>query len=183
MADCARQLRLEPYHQQVLELAGKVIHFKNDLEQGESPRWLTMMGQSGTGKTHCAKWLWGVCRGNFDFHRSDYFERMIYWPLFIEELRQRFRDGMGTEPFLDLMNWPFLVLDDIGAEHDKSGFASEKLNMLIGRRVGKWTVITSNLNLGGIGNIDERISDRIIRERGNDWIEMNCGSYGMSKIP
>lgn len=80
------------------------------------------------------------------------------------------------------MKWPLLVVDDIGAERDTTGFAAEKLNTLLGARVGKWTVITSNLYLEQLGGIDPRISDRIIREPGNQYIELTTTSYAVRKL-
>jgi DNA replication protein DnaC len=75
---------------------------------------------------------------------------------------------------LDMGSWPLLVIDDIGAERDQTGFASEKLNMLLGMRVGKWTVITSNLLLKALSKVDDRIASRMFRERGNLVIEIQA---------
>lgn len=54
-------------------------------------------------------------------------------------------------------------LDDNGAERDTTGFASEQLNTLLGCRADKWTILTSNLSLSQLGDIDPRIADRMIR--------------------
>lgn len=169
-------------NRQVVDLAVKAERFHREVIQKSPPRWLSVIGHSGTGKTHIAKRLWQLLKPEFNWRNAAYNERVIYWPEFVEDLRERIREQMGTEPLTDLMKWPLLVLDDIGAEQDKSGFASEKLNMLIAKRVGKWTVITSNLDLAGLSNVDERISDRIVREPGNDWIEMTCDSYAITKL-
>jgi DNA replication protein DnaC len=76
--------------------------------------------------------------------------------------------------------WPVLFLDDIGAERDTTGFAAEQLNTLLGRRVGKWTILTSNLALDGIAGIDPRIADRIIRQP-NLYLEVETLSYSLRK--
>ena len=82
-----------------------------------------------------------------------------------------------------MMDWPVLFLDDIGAERDTTGFASEQLNTLIGCRADKWTILTSNLFLEQLGLIDLRIADRIIRAP-NHFIEVNTKSHAIeSRLP
>ena len=76
------------------------------------------------------------------------------------------------------MEWPVLFLDDIGAERDTTGFASEQLNTLIGARSDRWTILTSNLSLENLGSIDPRIADRIIR-RPNIFVEVNTKSHSL----
>jgi hypothetical protein len=46
--------------------------------------------------------------------------------------------------------------------------------MLLGMRVGKWTVITSNLLLKALSKVDDRIASRMFRERGNLVIEIQA---------
>jgi DNA replication protein DnaC len=147
------------------------------------PFWLSLLGRSGTGKTHCAHRLWTL-RDKLDgWDRTKFTRKFIYWPEFVEEMRDRVRDGLGLNNLIDMGNWPLLVIDDIGAENDKTGFASEKLNMLLGMRVGKWTVLTSNLNLAGLSKVDDRISSRIVREPGNLFIELTTQDYGVRHKP
>ena len=104
---------------------------------------------------------------------------MIYWPKFIEELRESVREGRGIDRLLDIGRWPLAVLDDVEATYDPTGFASKNLNLLLGMRVGKWTVLTSNLNLAGLSKIDDRVASRVVREQGNLFIEMTTEDYGM----
>jgi DNA replication protein DnaC len=77
-----------------------------------------------------------------------------------------------------LFSWPVLFLDDIGAERDSTGFASENLNTLIGCRANRWTIITSNLMLEQLAAIDPRISDRMIRKP-NIVVEVNTVSHSL----
>lgn len=102
----------------------------------------------------------------------------IFWPQFVSELRS----GDAYAKLRDMARWPVLFVDDIGAERDTTGFAAEQLNTLLGSRVGKWTIITSNLNLEQLAGIDPRISDRIIREPGNEYIELTTKSYAVRKL-
>ena len=137
--------------------------------------WLALLGSVGTGKTHCGQRVWDHLSEEFDWHKFDYFHHKIYWPEFIMELR----GGNKYEKLREMMRWPVLFLDDIGAERDSTGFAAEQLNMLLGCRVGRWTIITSNLNLHQLALIDPRIADRIIREPGNQHTELSIPSFGL----
>ena len=44
----------------------------------------------------------------------------------------RLRAGESYGTYNDMKRWPYLVLDDIGAERDPSGFSAEKLTTLLG---------------------------------------------------
>lgn len=150
---------------------------KDDLE----PSWLSILGDSGTGKTHCARKVWAWAKKKFVWAKMGFIEDEIYWPEMVGRLRD-VDDKEGREKFKEMAKWPVLFLDDIGAERDKTGFSSDQLNSLMGQRVGKWTIITSNLPLDKIGEIDVRISDRMIREKGNELIELeNLQSYALRK--
>ena len=155
-------------------LVAKCATFALAVKEGGEPRWLTLLGPSGTGKTHCARRLWQSLQKRFDWTRMGFRERLIYWPAFVSDLRS----GSAYDLEREMQTWPMLCLDDIGAERDNTGFASEHLNALLGCRVGRWTIITSNLSLEQIGAIDPRIADRMIREP-NIMIEMDCSSYTM----
>ena len=70
-----------------------------------------------------------------------------------------------------------LVIDDFGTQYDKSGFVLSKLFELINRRMGKWTVITSNLNLKQIANdVDPRIASRLVRD-GNRVVDCSTKDF------
>lgn len=148
-----------------------VLRYMHD----EKPSWLSILGTSGTGKTHCAKRIWDFMWDRFSWSDFEFITRPIYWPALIRDLRGGLRYGELTE----LSRWPVLMLDDIGAERDTTGFACEQLNTLLGCRVGKWTIITSNLHIEQLAAIDPRISDRIIREPGNQCVDLDCDSYAL----
>ena len=103
----------------------------------------------------------------------------MFWPAFVSDLRA----GASYNRLTDMRTWPLLVLDDIGAERDVHGFAAEQLNMLLGCRTGRWTIITSNLDLGGLAAIDRRIADRIVREPGNLYLVLETKSYALRDLP
>jgi DNA replication protein DnaC len=148
-------------------------------QAGHAPAWLTLMGVSETGKTHTARRVWRHLAAKSQWTRAAYVHGEIFWPQFVEELRASAGgEGNAHLRLLDMASrWPVLFLDDIGAELDKTGFASEKLNMLLGARVGRWTILTSNLGLGDLEKLDTRIASRIVREPGNRFIELDTVPY------
>lgn len=182
IVDWAKWLKLETFGDPELErLTLLCAQFaKGLLAQQPPPFWLSIIGKSGTGKTHCAARLWSLS-DKLSWVESRYIPRLVYWPAFVESLRVRINEGGHLAELLDMGKWPLLVLDDIGAERDTTGFASEKLNMLLSMRVGRWTVVTSNLDMEAIAQIDRRIASRIVREHGNLFIEMTTRDYGLRK--
>ncbi len=131
----------------------------NDIihKQRERSRWVTLYGQSGSGKTHLATAAARVLREHG--HRV-----------------QKWRWGRALGMMLDgewelmgqLCRLPVLVLDDVGAEYtggDKSRqLNAAKLLELLEARLGKWTFITTNLRPKQIGEeLDARISSRLYR--------------------
>lgn len=158
-------------------MVSKVGEFGQRFKHREAPCWLALLGECGVGKTHCATRLWKHMASKMDWREFEFIQSPIYWPQFIQELRQ----SIGYDKLIELGEWPVLFLDDIGAERDTTGFASEQLNALLGRRVGRWTILTSNLSIEQLAGIDPRIGDRIIREPGNCYIEVEAVSYGLRK--
>lgn len=137
-------------------MVGAGLEWLDAFQQRRPARWLTLLGQSGTGKTHVARRLWHCVRPLADFSGVEFDARAIYWPDFVDELRS----GEAYGQFNDLKLWPVLFLDDIGAERDPNGFASEKLNTLLGCREGRWTIMTSNF---ARKDFEARVADRLVR--------------------
>lgn len=157
-------------------LVGDVGRFRKAILAGAAPHWLTILGHSGTGKTHLAKALWGEikrhCRWNPD--ACAYTPSCVYWPDLVDKLRS----GEFYGFFNDMKRWPFLVLDDIGAERDPSGFAADRLSTLLGCRGGRWTLITGNLAFRDIEALDVRIASRMRRD-GSQVIEVTATDYAL----
>lgn len=117
-------------------------------KRGLTPRWLSLLGTSGAGKTMLARKIREVCNVTFK-----------PWT----RVCQMLRDG-EYRWFQDLIGIDFLVLDDIGSEY-KTDFVVAKLYELLSCRTQKWTVITANLSLEQIGtNLDPRIASRMLRD-------------------
>ena len=144
------------------------------LKCGQQPCWLSLVGRSGTGKTHIVTRLFNWAIERMDTHTMLWTPHVVYWPRFVQQLRS----GDAFKKRDDMLRWPVLCLDDVGSERDKTGFASEELMTLLGCRVGRWTLLTSNLDLDGIGAIDERIADRMIRVP-NVCCEINTVSFAV----
>lgn len=144
--------------------------------QKAAPRWITLLGNSGCGKTHCARKLWEYAEQKFDWSTCSHLHSPVYWPEFVQGLRA----GDLFTKRTDMHAWPVVFLDDIGAERDASGFASDELNTLLGTRTGKWTIITANLNFKKLAAIDERIASRIVRDN-NLVVQVNTEDYSLRK--
>jgi len=154
-------------------MAGLLGAFKANLE----PRWLTILGNSGTGKTHVASAAWDYMQKRSDWSEQTFIHSRVYWPSLVASMR----GGVGYEHVIEMYKWPVLFLDDICAERDTTGFAGEQLNTLLGCRMGKWTIITSNLLLNQIGETEPRLADRMIRKP-NLLAEVKTTSYALRKI-
>ncbi len=129
-------------------------------DEGE-PRWLSLIGNSGTGKTFLAEKVFQKMRGHplLMEHRELINPVIkIFWPKLLSQLR----DG-DYYRIRDLADANFVFIDEIAVEHDPSGFGKDKLCELLSSRVKKWTILTSNLTLEKLSNIDTRISSRMIR--------------------
>jgi DNA replication protein DnaC len=158
----------------LIELVGKCADFALAFKGRQPPRWMTVLGVTGTGKTHCARRLWNHLAARLDWRRAAFNQSEVYWPRFVSELRS----GDAYEKFRDMWSWPVVMLDDIGADRDTTGFATEQLNTLLGCRVGKWTIITSNLTLRQLSEVEPRIADRIIRAP-NIFLEVKTISHSL----
>jgi DNA replication protein DnaC len=161
----------------VLALAEGCLKWLEGVRAGERPRWLSLLGLTGTGKTHCARRLYRMTgAASPPYHSTDFFPSFVHWPSMVDDLRSFERQ----EEYRDMRRWPFLFLDDIMAERDTTGFASEKLSTLLSTRAGRWTVLTSNLTLDQIARSDTRIADRMLRD-GGVVVDVTAPSYALRK--
>lgn len=151
-----------------------VVGFSTDV----APYWLAFMGRSGTGKTMLAKQIYfnALKPPKLQEHRELVKPVCaVYWPELVDSLR----DGEYWR-IKDLSDANFVLIDDIVIDHDPSGFARDKLSDLLGRRVGKWTVLTSNIFPSRLAEIDVRIASRVIRDE-NVCIEVTSKDWATRK--
>ena len=157
---------------ELAKLAQAAQTWASAFKRGDKPRWLSIIGTSGAGKTYVAKQLWKYAKEKSNWRGCDYFPHVVFWPDFIQELRS----GASYELRNEMKRWPVLFLDDIGAERDPSGYAAEELNTLLGCRVNKWTLITSNKDADSLKAIDGRIFSRLIRDE-NICVSVNTKDF------
>jgi len=155
----AKWFKVDPVDEDVERMIVAASQWALSVEHQDRPRWLSLLGNSGVGKTHVARrlWDWIRTRPNWD-NKAQYSPQWIYWPQYIEELRDR----GNYEKFRDMARWPYLVLDDVLAER-QSDWSTEKLHNLLGARDKRWTIITSNKSAGEIAQVDVRIASRLAR--------------------
>lgn len=160
-------------------MVSRVAAWCQALKSREQPRWLSLLGVCGVGKSHCASrvWQWLQDTGRADHETCQCLPFMVRWPVFTNDLRE----GRVWDVYRDMMRWPVLVLDDVGAGSDSTGFVSSKMVDLLLARDGKWTLITSNLGFSDFGKIDPRIADRMQRHGGGGWTMKNPESYATWK--
>ena len=159
------------------------MDFAAEMESSAPPRWLTLSGGCGAGKSHLARqtkrfWIehagWVRAEGKSGSYRRLRECRFISWRKFV----QRQKAGEFRE-LVDLMDLPLLIVDDIGAEYDPTGFAKGRLDELLDARLGKWTFITTNLSLQEIGEqLDARIASRMKRG-GSRFIKTTAPDYNL----
>lgn len=119
-------------------------------------RWLSLLGVSGVGKTMLAKAIKRCALANRPRMEASFFR----WSTVVNEY---LRSGdYGIMRFLS-HEVDLLILDDVGLEAG-SAFSNAKLGELLDARLGKWTVITSNLSLADVkDSLDVRIASRMVR--------------------
>ena len=135
-------------------------------KRGYSPRWLSLLGTSGAGKTMLAREVRRVCGGKF-----------VTWTRVTNMLREG-----EYRWFSDLMREHIVILDDIGSEH-ATPFVAAKLYEFLSERVGRWTVVTANLSLEQIGQrIDVRIASRMRRDD-SQVVDVDVPDFNLREQP
>lgn len=141
-----------------------------------SPYMLTLLGDPGTGKTRLATALhaWAVrnLRGHAGWEAvwQDGVEHQVpqyrdVWWIQSNRMLKRIREG-DSGYIDDAAGRYFVLIDDLGSEY-QTPFATSVYDELIDRRVGKWTLITSNLTLEQMrAELGARIPSRLLRQGG-----------------
>lgn len=176
----------ETFGEQCLEDARqKAAAFVNDMATQHKPRWLSFVGRSGTGKTFLAKKIFNFVLRNVAQNFKILGESTIFsgdcTATSADALAQMWRANKSSDSsqFVDA---DLLFVDDIGATADRSGFITDAMYSLLSRRLGKWTLLTSNLTFAGISEqFDERLADRMIRD-GNAVCKMDCRSFSIRRL-
>jgi DNA replication protein DnaC len=160
-----------------------------EMESGASPRWLTLNGEAGCGKTMLARQvyirslplnpggaaLW-VDPEQMAGGRAKRRPRCVW--LDAGEMAERMKGGEFDLP--EYLADDFLVvLDDLGAARDKTDFMADAVYRLCQQRRESWTLFTSNLTMREIAErVDERVASRLIRDR-NVHVRITAGDYAL----
>lgn len=163
------------------EMRQGAIDFLSEIAAGAPPRWLTLCGRPGCGKTHLAdriRW-WLHAHGENPYKNttklppSDYTSAYCYAQeasLFAKwgRLLEAARDG-NFHPLRYAGRDHYKIIDDLGVDSfDRdalpSPFAAQKMAELLDRRLGKWTVLATNFTPADLARLfDPRISSRLLR--------------------
>jgi DNA replication protein DnaC len=168
---------------QLERMKDEAVSFIDDLFNDRTPRWLSLLGTSGAGKTMLASRVARLFRE----HRADKIDwprtegtrtsarphgRIVRWKGGFINWGEAINDRMlraGDYAFLDDMrSYDLFVIDDILSEYEKHrSLSASKLYFVLEGRLRRWTVITANVSLRQIGELlDHRIASRMLRGGG-----------------
>ena len=156
-----KPFNLEGVHPSVVEAHAAVKKWLKAITAGVIPPFsLTISGRSGCGKTHLAK-------NAAAYLKQRGISKGFY--IWSDVVKQYKADAEQT--IYKLSKYTVLILDDVGAENLAGeyslGLAATALCDVVEKRLGKWTLITSNLTTSEIADrYDARIASRLIRNGG-----------------
>lgn len=181
---------------ELIRMRYESVRLCGDLQARKSPRWLTLAGPSGTGKTLLAKAI-----NRYVLQKGRYFRMnapggvvvqahdtfFAKWGNVIEEMR---KGDFSTVHMLCEKKenrsgalvpaiW-FAVIDDIGQVEDSiKSYILGALGRIADARMGAWTVWTCNLGMEQIAQrLDQRIASRMIRD-GNVVAENHARDFNL----
>lgn len=172
--------RRNPTRPQLTRMLIAAHNFIEDIREGKPPRWLSLLGGSGAGKTYLADRIWRWYKNSKHFQPSIgddivYPGTFFNWSRFANRLSQ----NEGRAELDDYMEEKLVVADEIGADRDKSGFVRDCLAKLCSARVNKWTILTCNMSLGDIErNMDVRIASRMLRD-GSEVVDVELPDFNL----
>jgi len=133
--------------------------------------WLVLCGPSGTGKTHLA-----AAVGNA-LVESDQPVRFVSVPDLLDHLRSAFDPAVGAqydEIFLQAIEAPILILDDLGAQ-SSTAWADEKLDQILTHRYNRRlpTLVTTGMRFDELG---DRLRTRLGDPYFSNVVNIKAGS-------
>lgn len=114
-------------------------------------------------------------------HTCDWEPHKIFWPSLEADLCQKTPEISAQRKFRDMARWPVVYLDDIYSSRDPWEAGKDKLFEILGKRIGKWTIITCNKTLNDIRDRDPRVADRMLRGRNIVWNGEGVESFAVAK--
>lgn len=173
-------IRMQANHPQLRSLENSLWAFCKDYaKQPNRGRRLLIFGNNGCGKSHSAKavYRWAsrlaidlpLCVGDDGIRLST--AEYVHWQSFIKHMMAT-KQWDASEALKDP---DLLVLDDIGSEHDPSGFAKSELSLVLEQRETSWMIMTTNFGPDAWDDrFDRRIASRFLR---------NCDIVDLSRVP
>lgn len=161
----------QSYHPELMQVLPAVKAFCLAALEGEEPRWLTLLGSSGIGKTH-------ILTQAFRFLRKHWtMERRTQWPdgTWTGKMRQHAhikpsRDLDDYRASEEYAAFDLIYVEDIGAgqsmgEKGAGAVNQSRLADLLQLRSRKWTLMCANLSRADVERkLDARIASRLNRD-------------------
>lgn len=167
-------LEYEITHAETDKMHKAVQWFINDVINGQRPYNLSLLGKSGTGKTHLATRAIGVLRKHFP-HRERYIQDFP-WSYVVDKIRQH---DHGIVRYLINTNH-ILALDDVFSK-DESAATKSAFQQITEGRLNKWTIYTSNFTLAGLDAIEARTASRLVRGESKVVTITDADDYCMAR--
>jgi DNA replication protein DnaC len=168
-----------------LELMRKAAGaFLVSMATGGPPRWLSLLGSSGAGKTFIADLIRKAAKQR-DLFPNRVLEVVgdripingmmrVKWEIMLGEVITNRHWGRIS----DLCMSDFAMIDEIAGDLLPQDVATPKLVEVCERRLGKWTVFTSNKSVNEIRSRDGRIASRLIRG-GSVVVDVNVTDFNL----
>lgn len=181
------QPTLNAWEPSVAKAAQACAQFVAEIERNAPPRWLTLLGAAGSGKTMLVTQTFREALKHRDAATADHPEQA---GLYDETRRRpgsrwidetRFAHLYLTDHQYDLPEYIahewIVCFDDLGSKRDGKEVLADAIFRLANQRLGKWTLWSTNLTLDEIAKrIDPRVSSRLIRD-GNRIVTITAGDY------
>lgn len=152
------------------------IVFAQNVRSIKQPHWLSFVGGTGTGKTLLSDIIFESVRNlpHIQSHSTLVTgAHKIHWPDFSAKVIRG--EGYRLDQIKDAN---FALIDEMSIGSDKNGYERDLLWRVIYSRVGKFTVINTNMTMEGIEQLNARIASRMVRDC-SVVVECNTQDFGL----
>ena len=140
---------IDAYEPTLARAATAAARFVASMTSGESGHWLTLAGPVGCGKTMLARQIFAEAKkhntaGNASIYVRSKWDESDRRPgcawFDVMTFAKRMRGGEYDLPEYLARDF-IVVMDDLGAERDTSGFIADAMFRFCNARLGKWTCL------------------------------------------